>query len=586
MAEPVVIIPGGLNRFVLGKVTATAIAAVLAWSAGATGRLPRWLAGVTSIGCTILILAAATSASPYAAFFGRGPRYEGVFVIGTYVAALTAGARLLGPDGDIRVLTVALRVLAAASIVIAVIAIAEAAGARPLSTNVSRPGSLLGNASDEGAFGVLASPILIHYGWQQRDRWVLVGGGAAIAVTVLSGSRGALGALLVTALLLGVVLRRRRTVTAAVLAAIVVVGASFALPSTRGRILEQTPFAASTVSGRHLLWSESSNLVADHPVLGVGPSGFEVAILAEHDDKWQRQVGPASPVDSPHNWLLQAGASGGIPLALLALSLAIAVAVHGWRRASADRDAPSALTPSLFAAVIGYGVLLSVHLTSAGPTCLAAFFVGALMSRSPAREVRLVLSRVASSACALVAIVLGAGAIAEIPLRSGIVAAGTGMATRANHDFMIARALRPWDVDLPLQAGHALIAAAGARHDADELSVGLRWLGRIPGSLKDDEQYRLDRASACELAGDFGCARATLDRALADDHDNPLILLRRGVVEAEQHDNAAAELDFTRAAEISPKSPEPWRDLAILYDQEGKQQQANAAQQQAQALSR
>ena len=86
----------------------------------------------------------------------------------------------------------------------ALLTLAETLGLRPLESDVSRPGALLGNASDQGAWGVLALGPLLAAALRAPSRTAIGGSVAAATVVVLSGSRGALlGALLLMAVLLG-----------------------------------------------------------------------------------------------------------------------------------------------------------------------------------------------------------------------------------------------------------------------------------------------------------------------------------------------------------------------------------------------
>jgi hypothetical protein len=586
---PLMIVPGALDRFVFGKLTVAALGAGLAFWAAPRGRLNRRVVVIVGAGAVVLLLAAIFASSPEAAILGRAPRYEGGFVLATYVAVAVAAARLMGPDRDDHAVRLGLRVLAAVAILVAVIAILESAGLRPLSSDVSRPGSLFGNASDEGAFGVLALGPLAAVGLRRRDPLLSIGAAAALGVTVLSASRGAMAAVIVEITVLAIVLGGRRVAAAAAAAVLLAVGLSFAVPASRSRILDQSPLARHTVSGRRLLWSETAHLDLHHLALGVGPSNFEVGILREHDLQWQQQVGPANPPDSPHNWLLQATSAGGLPLLLLSLALAGTIMVSGWRAARRERASAVPLLAGSFAAVVAYGVVLLVHLTSPGPTALAALLTGPLVARSAtslnSANRKIGDLAVGTAMFALTVIFLAAG-IAEIPLRHAIVSLSQGHDAAAESSFNAVRDLRPWDVDLPDTAGHAFVTVASTASDPEAAKFAGIWLRRVPGSLADDEQVRLDVASLEELRGQYAAAAQVLANARAVDPDNPLVILRQGVVAAESHEDPRAVTDFRRAATISPSSPQPWKDLAIVYGQEGRTVAARRAQDRANLLMR
>lgn len=577
---PAVIVPGALNRFVFGKLVIAAAGVALAFLARPRGRLPRLVTMLGGAVVAMLVIASAAAAHPIAALFGRAPRYEGVFVIATYATAAVAGARLLAPGTPSRRVTWFLRASAVAALLVALLAVLESFGLRPLSSSISRPGSLLGNASDEGAYAVLAAGVLGATALRRRDPWLVAGGVAAAVTVVLSQSRAALAALVVVAAVIAVVIGGRRQPLVVAVAALAAVAVAFAIPASRDRLLERSPLAAHTAHGRVLLWQESLALLGNHPVLGVGPSGFEVAVQREHDAQWQRDVGPANPPDSPHNWLLQAGAAGGVPLLLLAIAMSVAVVVHARRRMRAGDD--SGLAVGAFAGLVGYAVALLAHFTAPGETTYAAVLAGALVATPVGATAVGWRDRVASAAMALIALLFVFAAVAEIVLRSAFVSAEHGDLQTADRRFHAAQTLRPWDVDIPLVAAHAF--AQLSLDNADAARLAADWIADAPAT--GDPQLLVDEAAVQEAAGQLARADQLLTAALAADHDDPSILLRRGVVRAEAKNYAGAEGDLLHAASLSPTSPDPWRDLAVVYREQGRKPDAARATAHAQRLSR
>ena len=323
--------------------------------------------------------------SPLGALVGRSPRYEGVFVLPVYVAAGAAGAWLLGPSRRRGAMPWFLRTLAVVAVAVALEAVLEAFGLRPLPTNVARPGSLLGNAGDEGALGVLLLGPLAAVASRARDPWFVAGAVASLVIVVLSASRGALlGAVAVVALL--VLLgpsRRARLLLAG--AAVALVAATFAgaghprpgpwhEPACDRDGLRSHPAVERVTSAGGSPWAHRGRA---ERVPRRDP--------AEHNRTWQAQVGPANPPDSPHDWVLQAASDGGIPLALLAVALAATVLWRG-RRAASGQPSPAedAAFAGMWAGLAGYGVALLFAFTSPGTTPLAAFFGGALVALPPA----------------------------------------------------------------------------------------------------------------------------------------------------------------------------------------------------------
>jgi hypothetical protein len=212
-----------------------------------------------------------------------------------------------------------------------------------------------------------------------------------------------------------------------------VAAAALAVPSTRSRPVGTSPFPGHTVTGRVLLWGETARLVGDRPLLGVGPGGYADAIPTYHDARYERRVGAQNPPDSPHDRILQAAAAGRLPLALLAVALAVLTLARGRRAVEVQSAAGEAAAfGGMLAGLVGYGVTLLFHFTSPGTTPLAAVLGDALLA-DPARAgpVRPAVWRRAAGvlgalAWAALAVVLASAAVAELPLRSALDAAVHG----------------------------------------------------------------------------------------------------------------------------------------------------------------
>ncbi|HVX68984.1 MAG TPA: O-antigen ligase family protein [Mycobacteriales bacterium] len=465
-------------------------------------------------------------------------------------------------------------------------AILEAAGLRPLSTNVSRPGSLMGNASDEGALGVLCFAPLFASAVKCRGVAVSAGAAAAALTTVLSASRGALVALVAEVVIIAVVLGGRRVIAVCAASMVLLTGLTFAVPATRHRVLGNSALAHHTVTGRELLWRETLTLDASHLPLGVGPSNYKTAIVREHNREWQQKVGPQNPPDSPHSLPLQALSAGGVPLLLVLLALSGLVLWTGGREAWRERGKTPPFEVGVLVALIGYGLCSMVGITSPGPTVLASVFLGiSLSARTTVAPRRQIGELVIGSALLAITAVFLLAAIAEIPLRHAILQVSQGNAAEAASDFAAARVLRPWDLDLPDLAAHAFITYGINARDAASISEGAKWLDRVPSTIGRDEQVELDRASLAEAHGDFAAAERRLTMLLAHDQDNPAILLQRGIVRAESGDTAGAETDFLFTTAVVPRDPGPWQNLATVYRTEGRIDDARRASAHARELA-
>ena len=175
-----------------------------------------------------------------------------------------------------------------------------------------------------------------------------------VAVLVLTFSRGAwIGALAGLAVALfpvwrhstirhsggsrnpGPILRRIRASTPLLAAGLVAAGLLAAIVTTSGDQLAQLmrPSDAATAA-RPLLWDSAWRMIADNPVLGVGPDNF-----LYHYPAYIRPEAWAEPnISHPHNIVLDTWLTLGIP-GLVAVAAVLAVYARTWRMAL-RRSAP------------------------------------------------------------------------------------------------------------------------------------------------------------------------------------------------------------------------------------------------------
>jgi hypothetical protein len=550
-------LPEALNRFVFPKLVVVAVALLLATAAPARGRLPRAAVVLLALAATSLLAAALADGTPLPALLGRPPRYEGVLVLPLYLGAAIAGGRLLGPGRAPDSTAWFLDWLSVAALAIGALAILEAAGLRPLSSDIARPGSLLGNASDEGAWAVLALGPLAMAALRAREPLHIAGGVGAAAALVCSGSRGALLGALVTMAVLALLAPRRAPRVAVVAIAVAVATAAFALPATRARVLGTSPLASDTVTGRELIWRETLALVGAHPLLGVGPSGYLDAIPRFHDRRYAVQVGSANPPDSPHDWILQAAVAGGAPLALLAVALATLTLLCGARAACRERAGGGwPALGGMLAGLAGYATALLVHFTSPGTTPLAALMAGALLATPPAapsaRVPPALLRRSAAVALALLAIVLTGAAFAELPLRSATNAAAAGRVAAANDDFDSAVELRPWDSGIPVSAANAF-AVLAANRVPGAAAAGARWSARALDADPRSIAALADAATVDLARARPASAASLLAHALRMDPTNADLHIQAAAAANALHQTNAAAADLREAASLTQR---------------------------------
>lgn len=581
--------PGTLHRFVLAKLLVLALGVLLAATAVPGGRLPRAVVLTLGAGAVVLVLAALVSPAPAAALLGRWPRYEGLVALPLYVGAAWSGARLLGP-GAPGARTRALRaVLTAVALLVGIVTVVEALGGRPLGGDTERPGALLGNAGDQGVLAAIVLVALLALtladspsGRDPRHArdWLCAGPGiaAAAATVVLSGSRAALLAAVLGLALLplggriaaggGVPPLPRRAVLTCLGLALALVAAAAALPSTWGRVTGADALAERSATGRGLLVRATARLVADSPWTGAGPSGFVDAAPRWLGPSWWAAQDTTAAVDSPHSWPAQAAATGGLPLLVLALVLAVVVlrtARHRLAHVAPDR-AGTVLAGA--AAVVVAGSALLAQPTSAGTVPTAAFLAGALLARPvgtgpTARGVR--PAALAATVAAALAVLLGTGLVADRLLERAYDAAARGDAVAADLLLADAARWRPWDADLPASAAAALVPLALAGVD-DATGPALRWADRAVQAVPTSPDANRLLAEAHLADQDPEAAVAVLEPLVADLPEQPELHLVHGIALAMSGDLAAAQEPLRVATRSPATAARAWPLLAEVLD--------------------
>ncbi|GIG20807.1 hypothetical protein Cch01nite_15310 [Cellulomonas chitinilytica] len=564
-------LPFGLSRFVLPKLAVVAVAVALAALARPVGRLRRDVAVVVVVGAGWLVLCALAGDAPLAQLVGRWPRYEGLVALPLYAGALWAGARLLGPGTTPARTRALVGSASVTALVCALVALVEATGRRPLGGDVTRPGSLLGNASQQGALGATLLAVLLAVVVRRPvDRAAAlptVGLVASGTLVVTSGSRAALaGAVLACGVVVLTGWRapgRRRTLAVAGGAAVAVGAAALLLPTTRDRVLGGDELASGTVEGRALLWSDTVRLLGDHLVTGVGPSGFFDAAGPAASDRWRLELGTANPPDSPHDALLQAGVAGGAVLVVLTLALVALLVRAGWA-ARGELDGPrGGLLAGAAAGLVAGVVTLSTGFTHASTTPLLCVLAGALASQVAAERERAWVGPAVAAGGAAWALVLVVACAGEGAVGRGVTLAAEGHIDAASDRFDLARTLRPWDADVPVLATAAFAAGVDAGDPASARHA-LSWshdaLALVPGSV-DTVRTRAVALATLDRPAE---GRVLVERVLADDPLNVDLLLAAGTLAAQDGDLEAGRDHLVRATEVDPGNAAAWADLGIV----------------------
>lgn len=554
-AAPLVWIPGGMDRFVFGKLVLSAAAIGAAALGGREGRLPRVIALTVAGGLAVFVLSCLLSPTPVASLIGRWPRYEGVPVLLTYVGCVWAGARIVGRRTR-SVVDSVLTSFAVASIVVGVLsALSELGWEIEGASLESRTGSVLGNATDQGLVGMMLFAVLFGAAVERRTPLLIAGAAAGPLTVVLSGSRTALLATFLTlAVHVALTVREQRSRRIAEIAGgvFVAVGVlAVALPQIRDRITE-----GHSITGRLLLWKESLQVGGDRWWLGA-PSTFVDKVGRYRDSDWVREVGTSHPPDSPHSWPLQALVAGGVPLLLIAVALAVLVLMVGWRAVRREQDA---LTLGLFAATIGYGAALLPNFTIAGSTCLAAFLVGCLIAEPAGRTEPKPLVWGTAVVAALGVVLFTMGAAAERSLQDGIDHATKGDSAAADTDFDRAEHLRPFDGDVAMLAAQTQAGLADGG-DTGAAARAERWARKSLDRTPDTYASGLALAVAQIHGNELDDAKRTLDRLVRLYPTEPGARIQRGLARFGLGDVDGARADLRRARTLNPRNPVPRRLL-------------------------
>ncbi|MFI6099335.1 O-antigen ligase family protein [Lentzea sp. NPDC051213] len=216
----------------------------------------------------------------------------------------------------------------------------------------SRASGPLEDPNDLAYFLVVALPLLIALP-RGRARWLLMLTGAVLAAgAAATFSRG--GALALACAVAWLVARRGVSVRAIAVAAggLAVIGLGamvFAGPALDRALAEKSYIAGTNVDTRELRWQAAARMMADHPVIGVGPGGFRSEYVAASRNA---EIDEQSPV--AHNIYLEIGAELGLPgLACFLGAVALAfVATERVLRVSEDRRPMLAVQASLIAALV------------------------------------------------------------------------------------------------------------------------------------------------------------------------------------------------------------------------------------------
>jgi len=216
----------------------------------------------------------------------------------------------------------------------------------------------LEDPNDLAYFLVVALPLLIALPPERRRIGRGAQVGMVLAATVVAAgaaatfSRG--GAIALTCAIAWLVARRALPLPAlgGALAMLAVLGLASVLmagPELARALQEKSYIAGSNVDTRELRWQAAARMLAENPVLGVGPGGFRSEYAASSRNA---EIAEQTPV--AHDIYLEIAAELGLPAFVLFLGLLAITIVASERvlRASTDRGPMVAVQASLIAAAV------------------------------------------------------------------------------------------------------------------------------------------------------------------------------------------------------------------------------------------
>lgn len=332
---------------------AAALAGMEAVAGGGFGFRPSvWLWGLG--GVVVVSLAASLAATdPVTAINGNLIRRDGfLMVLGNSTLFLTA-YRLTQRRSGRRAAERVAQCLVAAGVPVFAYALAQSLGRDPYVWEAfrgegGRAFSTLGNPIFLGAYAATVTLVAVGLWLENRAgswgwAWVAAAGlGAAVAT--LTAARASWVGLAVGAVVLAAISvqrgRGRRCaaglVAAAVLATLLVVGVLILAPHDRTTTIQGS--AAALVqpgdfrnTGRMAIWAIAIRMIADHPLLGVGPDSMEAHFEKYRTPEYDQAEGPDRMADKPHSSLLEWGVEMGVPGAALTSGFVAALlATAGW----------------------------------------------------------------------------------------------------------------------------------------------------------------------------------------------------------------------------------------------------------------
>lgn len=324
--------PGGWYPFGPTKwfVVSTLVAAATTYAlaCGLRSRVPRWAWSLFALLVAWLALAAVFGRDRLYAWTGTPERHLGVLAWLLFGACFAIGSML--SSSGVRVV---MRWAVVATLWCGGYAIVEWWFGQPVETSAvtSRLGGPFGSAAYFGAALCLLIPIATGVAADRSELkgWRIAAGVAAVSGTVAmvgTGSRAAWIGLFVAGCVALVVARPGWRAVLAVGGAVAVC-VLVMLPRLHD-VLDRSVSSTSRLDE----WALAARVIADHPIVGVGPEGYRTSLADGMTAGYERTYGREVLPDRAHSAPLDMAAAGGVPAAVLYVALIGGVAIVAVRR--------------------------------------------------------------------------------------------------------------------------------------------------------------------------------------------------------------------------------------------------------------
>jgi hypothetical protein len=502
------------------------------------------------------------------ALLGQPDRHLGLITWLLFFLLFCAGQQV--DEDDLRSLV---RAVVVATLLLGTWAVWERVVGAPIDieTNTSRLTGPFGSASYLGAAACLLVPISAGGALDRTTpKWwrVTAVASTALGTFALVGS-GARAAWVATAVVIAVVIVVVRPPRRALAAGAVAMTAVIALSAPQlGDIADRSGSAAS----RFDEWAVAARVLGDHPLVGVGPEGYRIAVSEGIDRHYERTYGRDRVLpDRAHNGPLDVALAGGV---VAAIASCLLIGFVCWRALHLMRAAAGATMAGVGAGVVAYALQQLVLFPLAEIDPIWWLVAGAVVSSAPSAAASPVVLRcrrwtaVAAFVAAPVALIAGTLDVAANRLAKN--ALNEDDSAQAITDAERAVTLRPDNTGYRMVAAEVL-SRRGTLADIDaairQTEHALTWSEDDPIALDRHASLLLDRAGATRSDADIRSAVVAWTALVDRDPVRARWQLQLGRAAALAGDDDLAKTAWTAAADLAPGDPTPIRLLDALEAQ-------------------